>query len=164
MITICQIYLKKVLDIFEGELYQVAHDGLTIKFMHANLPKRWKEYKYLIDTFFLLLIKGSNAIYQVILYHWSASATTVFFRTEGGLFEPVKIAASSLVVKTRKEIIEDDVRNLKAQMESIDFVEVLNRCRDYFSKFNVDRREYFVNRLLLAQLQHSCETGDFKIA
>ena len=80
------------------------------------------------------------------------------------LFEPVKIAASSLVVKTRKEIIEDDVRNLKAQMESIDFVEVLNRCRDYFSKFNVDRREYFVNRLLLAQLQHSCETGDFKIA
>ena len=67
-------------------------------------------------------------------------------------------------VMKAKEIIEDDVRNLKAQMESIDFVEVLNRCRDYFSKFNVDRREYFVNRLLLAQLQHSCETGDFKIA
>jgi len=65
-----------VLDIFEGELYQVAHDSLTIKFMHANLPKRWKEYKYLIDTFFLLLIKGSNAIYQVILYHWSAPATS----------------------------------------------------------------------------------------
>ena len=49
-------------------------------------------------------------------------------------------------------------------MGSVDCVEVLHRCRDYFSKFDVDRREYFVNRLLLAQLQHSFEKRDFKIA
>ena len=48
-------------------------------------------------------------------------------------------------------------------MGNVDYVEVLHRCLDYFSKFDfVDRQEYFVNRLLLAQLQHSFEKRDFK--
>ena len=50
-------------------------------------------------------------------------------------------------------------------MGNVDYVEVLHSCRDYFSKFDfVDRQEYFVNRLLLAQLQHSFEKRDFKTA
>ncbi|MBB14264.1 hypothetical protein CMK22_03280 [Candidatus Poribacteria bacterium] len=50
-------------------------------------------------------------------------------------------------------------------MGNVDYVEVLHRCLDYFSKFDfVDRQEYFVNRLLLAQLQHSFEKRDFKTA
>ena len=156
---------EKVLDVYENELYEMTHDGLAIKFMHIDLPKRWGEYQCLIDTFFLHLRKGAILVYQDFFFHWSATlATAVFLWIEGGLFEPVRTAASSLVVKTKKEIIEDDVRNLEAQMGSVDCVEVLHRCRDYFSKFDVDRRDYFVNRLLLAQLQHSFEKRDFKIA
>ena len=157
---------EKVLDVFESGLHQMEHDGSAIKFMHIDLPKWWEEYKYLIDTYFLYLKKGAILIYQDFFYHWSATlVVAVFLWIEEGLLEPVRTAASSLVVEINKEIIEDDVRNLESQMESVDYIEVLTRCQDYFAKFNfVDRREYFVNRLLLAQLQYSFEKGDFKIA
>ena len=133
--------------------------------MHIDLPKRWEEYQYLIDTFFLRVRKGAILVYQDFFFHWSATlATAVFMWIEGGLFEPVRTAASSLVVQTKKEISENDVRDLEAQMGSVDCVEVLHRCRNYFLKFDVDRKEYFLNRLLLAQLQHSFEKRDFKIS
>ena len=155
---------EKVLDVYESELYQMTHDGVAIKFMHIDFPKRWEEYQYLIDTFFLRLRKGAILVYQDFFFHWSATlATAVFLWIEGGLFEPVRTAASSLVVQTKKEISENDVRDLEAQMGSVDCVEVLHRCRNYFLKFDVDRKEYFLNRLLLAQLQHSFEKRDFKI-
>ena len=155
---------EEVLDVFESGLYQIEHDGLAIKFMHIDLPKWWEEYKYLIDTFFLNLRKGAIIIYQDFFYHWSATLiVAIFLWIEEGFLEPVRTAASSLVCNINKEIVEGDVRNLEAQMKSIDHLEVLSRCQDYFSKFDfVDRREYFVNRLLLAQLQYSFEKGDFK--
>ena len=154
---------EKVLDVFESGLYQMEHDGLAIKFMHIDLPKWWEEYKYLIDTFFFYLRKGAILIYQDFFYHWSATLiVAIFLWIEEGLLEPVRTAASSLVCNINREIVEDDVRNLEAQMKSIDCLEVLNRCQNYFAKFDsVDRREYFVNRLLLAQLQYSFEKGDF---
>jgi|TARA_B100002003_G_scaffold236935_1_gene253455 hypothetical protein len=107
--------------------------------------------------------KHIESINYIIFYHWSATLiVAIFLWIEEGLLEPVRTAASSLVCNINREIVEDDVRNLEAQMKSIDCLEVLNRCQNYFAKFDsVDRREYFVNRLLLAQLQYSFEKGDF---
>ena len=46
-------------------------------------------------------------------------------------------------------------------MGDLNYDDTLNRCRELFFNFNTDRKTYFVNRLLLAQIQQAFQDQQF---
>ena len=153
-----------LLDTHETELQAYNYSGEPIKLMHVDLPKFWEEYLIIIDRCFPSLVEGAHIVFQDFFYHWSATlATPIFHWIETGILEPVQTAASSLLVRLKQKIDRNDIDNLKSDLKNLDDQATLNRCRSFFHQFGGDRDFYFVNRLLLAQIQKSFEDEDFAV-
>ena len=158
------IFPRRLLDTHETELQAYNYSGEPIKLMHVDLPKFWEEYLIIIDRCFPSLVEGAHIVFQDFFYHWSATlATPIFHWIETGILEPVQTAASSLLVRLKQKIDRNDIDNLKSDLKNLDDQATLNRCRSFFHQFGGDRDFYFVNRLLLAQIQKSFEDEDFAV-
>ena len=147
-----------LMKVSEMELEDTYHDGAGIGLMHIDLPKFWNEYRLLINRFFLWCDADCEIVFQDFFYHWSATLIKpIFIWIKDGIFEPVSTAASSLHVRLRRKITSEDIRKLEHAMAETDDAKVIQECRKNLAEFDIDRKDYFLNRLLLAQLQQEFE-------
>ncbi len=142
-------------------LASAKHVGGPIALMHVDAPKWYEEYLQLLLEFGPHLRVGCQIVFQDYFYHWSASvigATQMFI--EGGLFEPLESAASSLLVRTCRPITGAAIGEIDRQFRATPTSFLLERAVTHFADFELDRRDAFYPRLFLAGVQHGFESGD----
>ncbi len=154
---------KNTLSINQCELMDMIHDHSTIRLIHFDLPKWYEEYRTLLNRFAPKLANGSYIVYQDFFYHWSATLiAAVYIWIESGLITPISTAASTLAVKTNRAITDADIAELDLVMTQRNEEDIIDSAIHYFEQFEVDRKEIFVGRLHLANMQHCFEKRNYK--
>ena len=142
-------------------LSAARHGGGPIALMLVDAPKWYEEFHELLVEFGPHLREGCQIVFQDYFYHWSASLVAgIQLYIEAGLFEPLESAASSLLVKTRAPIAPSVVSDLDRQFKAASIDTLIERATGRFANFELDRREAFYPRLLLAGMQHAYEAGN----
>lgn len=79
---------------------------------------------------------------------------------DGGYFEPLETAATSLLVRSLRPIDAGLLSTMDQRLQAGATEPLVERAIKLFSAFEVDRPEQFVSRLYLAAMQSVFERGD----
>lgn len=149
----------------KAELSDSFHKAGRIKIMHIDSPKFYKEFKVILFRFFPHLKEGSVVIFQDFFYHWSASVIAVCgLMMKEGLLTPERSAASSLVCTINKKFDADQIAEIELKMENGSIPELIDCATQFVDKIELDRREAFKPRLVLAKIQWLFEEGNYSLA
>ena len=138
----------------------------SIKLIHIDSPKFYKDFKIILFRFFPKLKLGSFVIFQDFFYHWSASLIAVCgYMISEGFLSIERTAASSLLCKVQKEFNLHDILKIDLKMEKDQSVSCLiDSAIDEVNKINMDRKEVFYPRLTMAKFQWLFENKEFNNA
>ena len=127
----------------------------NIKLMHIDSPKFYNELEFIYERFFPLLNKQSIVIFQDYFFQWSATLiASVQFLIEENILSILNTAASSITTIVTKKVELKKIKELKENMKDIEFIlEMIDKAILDTNKYNIDRPNYFVPRLLLARFQ-----------
>jgi hypothetical protein len=149
----------------KAELTDSFHKAGKIKIMHIDSPKFYKEFKVILFRFFPHLNKGGVVIFQDFFYHWSASVIAVCgLMMREGLLTPERSAASSLVCTVNKLFDANQITEIDLKMENASIPELIDCAVHFVEKLDLDRREAFQPRLVLAKMQWLFESGNYSLA
>jgi len=164
--NISTINFRKVFDFFTENKYKnlivnevsikksVYIDKKKIAFLFIDAPKFYEEFIQVLEKFFKFVEINGTIIFQDCFYHWSATLiATIEILFNEGYIEFQSTAASSLKVKLINNINENDVEKIKKIYNSSDISKLILNLYDRFKSLKIDRKSYFLNRFLLANVQ-----------
>lgn len=142
------------LEICTQDLKDAQPPKGTIAFMHIDCPKKYLDFKTILYRFFPNIRPGSVIIFQDYFYHWSGSLIAVTqLLTESGIVKPSISAATSLVTEVIKRPTLEQLMEIDQAMSHEDIPEIIQRAIEMVGKLDVDRRDHFEPRLVLAKVQ-----------
>lgn len=150
----------------ESELSQSRPSMSRIAMMHIDSPKFYSEFRYVLFRFFPLLRVGGIIVFQDMFYHWSATLiAAVAVLIEKGYLEMLETAATSLVCRVCKPFSLQEILDIDLNLEETSQIPgLIDQSIQLTDNIEMDRREIFQPRLLLAKIQWLFESGKHHLA
>lgn len=145
----------------KSELVNSFPEEQAIRLMHVDSPKFYDDFKFIFYRFFPKLKTGSFIIFQDFFYHWSASLIAVIgIMYKYNFLSIEKSAASSLLCKVQKCFDPTQIGKIDLMMSEKNVVpQSIDLLIRNMNSIEMDRREIFLPRLILAKIQwlYECE-------
>ncbi len=157
--------ITDILKVFQTELSEAKCHCDEIALMHIDCPKFYEEFYYILNNFFPFLKKGSLVVLQDYFFHWSASLiAAVQLLKEYEILNYKKSTASSLLVEILNEPSNDQILNLNSEIKKNKLEYIIDRAIKDSMKIEMDRKNQFLPRLILAKIQYLWEKEDYYMA
>lgn len=166
--AVCEHYLSQYIDEGVAKLVEAPlsrsyhHDARRISMMHIDSPKHYEELRFAMYRFFPSLTVNAHILFQDFFYHWSSgiiAAIELLIKKE--YLEPIKTAASTLACRAKRPLTLEAISEVDMILSNKNERPSLIRSAvSRFQEFRMDRKDYFLPRLVAALLQCYHETGD----
>lgn len=91
--------------------------GEPVEFLHLDLPKDWKQAKYIADQVFTCLVSGAHVIFQDFSYQWAAELIAMVGQMhKSGLLRLESLDETTLSAVLLRKIEVSDLNALGGEM------------------------------------------------
>lgn len=91
--------------------------GEPVEFLHLDLPKDWKQAKYIADQIFKCLVPGAHVIFQDFSYQWAAELIAMVGQMhKSGLLRLESLDETTLSAVLLRKIEMSDLNALNEEM------------------------------------------------